>query len=122
MDNMIEMWDAPVSQTQIDIGSGLASGVEGALHRRDVGSAVRGSRRSAVAASPSPVTMPAVQAKPPHVLELAMHAFGDLMTAEAWLNEPHARLGGTPMQQCQLPAGQERVLQLLCAISSGTEP
>lgn len=96
MENMLETWDAPASLTESAIDTGLASN--------------------------SPITAPSILLKPTHVLEVAMHAFGDLSTAEAWLNEPHARLGGTPTQQCQLPGGQDRVLQLLCAISGGTEP
>lgn len=56
------------------------------------------------------------------VLELAMYTFGDLSTAQAWMQEPQANLGGSPAQMCRQPDGAERVLQLLYAIASGTEP
>lgn len=55
-------------------------------------------------------------------LELAMYTFGDLATAQAWMQEPQAHLGGSPVQVCRHPGGLDRVLQLLYAIAGGTEP
>ncbi len=55
-------------------------------------------------------------------LELAMYTFGDLATAQAWMQEPQAHLCGSPAQLCRHPGGLDSVLQLLYAIAGGTEP
>lgn len=57
-----------------------------------------------------------------NVLELAMYTFGDLSTAQAWMQAPQAHLRGHPAQMCLHPGGENSVLQLLYAIASGTEP
>lgn len=56
------------------------------------------------------------------LLELTMYTFGDLPTAEAWMEEPNAWLGETPARAWAQPGGLERVRQLLQAIAHGTEP
>lgn len=78
--------------------------------------------------SPTPVAPPrpvvsrgVVSAK--DALELSMYVFGDLPTAEAWMQAGHASLGGgSPEWACQQPGGLDQVLRLLCAIANGTEP
>jgi hypothetical protein len=55
-------------------------------------------------------------------LELAMYTFGDLSTAQAWMQAPQGHLCGSPDQACRHPGGLDSVLQLLYAIAGGTEP
>lgn len=64
-----------------------------------------------------------VQSPDRSVLEFAMYTFGDLDTAEAWMQEPHEHLGGSPERVCQRSLeGMQSVVRLLHAIASGTEP
>lgn len=78
--------------------------------------AVRSTGSSASVSSPSPRLLPT------DALEMAMYAFGDLLTAEAWMNADQQRLCCSPAQACRSPDGLEEVLRLLYAIANGTEP
>lgn len=72
--------------------------------------------------SPPSVTHLPPRLLPKDALEMAMYTFGDLLTAEAWMNADQQRLCCSPAQACRSQDGLEEVLQLLYAIANGTEP